>query len=142
MTSLPWRRAARSLPPRRAAATLLATLLAPAAMAAPAAGGEPKRPQPPAPPVTFVCADGARIVARFPDASIAMLTVGEDRYELKAAVSGSGARYEGGGVEFWEHHGVARFTRDGKETECRPLDAPGAGAAEGGSAPAPKPAGK
>lgn len=80
---------------------------------------QPERPTPPPPPVNYACDDGTKIVARFPDSVLAMLTIGDDRYELRAAMAASGVRYAGGNVEFWTHQGTARFTRDGKTTECR-----------------------
>jgi len=79
---------------------------------------QPERPPPPPAPVTYSCDDGTKIVARFPDSVLAMLTIGEDRYELRAAIAASGVRYVGGDVEFWTHQGTARFTRGGKATEC------------------------
>ena len=79
---------------------------------------QPERPTPPPPPVYYVCDDGTKIVARFPDSVLAMLTIGEDRYELRAAIAASGVRYVGGDVEFWTHQGTARFTRGGMATEC------------------------
>jgi len=80
---------------------------------------QPERPAPPPAPVNYSCDDGTKIVARFPDSVLAMLTIGEDRYELRAAIAASGVRYVGGDVEFWTHQGTARFTRGGKATECR-----------------------
>lgn len=80
---------------------------------------QPERPPPPPPPVNYVCDDGTKIVARFPDSVLAMLTIGDDRYELRAAIAASGVRYVGGSVTFWTHQGTARFTRGGATTECR-----------------------
>lgn len=79
----------------------------------------PERPTPPPQPVAYSCDDGTDIIARFPDSSLAMLIVGPDRYELTAGPAASGVRYTGGSVEFWTHQGAARFTRNGKETQCR-----------------------
>jgi len=39
--------------------------------------------------------------------------------KLKRAVSGSGARYESDGVEFWNKGDDAMIRVDGKETTCR-----------------------
>ena len=84
---------------------------------------QPERPPPPPPPVNYVCDDGTKIVARFPDSVLAMLTIGDDRYELRAAIAASGVRYVGGSVTFWTHQGTARFTRGDVTTECREMPA-------------------
>ena len=44
---------------------------------------------------------------------------GADQAIAFLSPSGSGARYEGGNVIFWEHHGAARLTWFGQEVACR-----------------------
>jgi hypothetical protein len=46
----------------------------------------------------------------YPDADAARLDAGGESYVLARAVSASGARYETGGVEFWQHQGEATLT--------------------------------
>ena len=43
---------------------------------------------------------------------------GSDQIVAFLAPAGSGAKYEGPNVRFWEHHGEAMLTRFGKELSC------------------------
>ncbi|MGA0607076.1 MliC family protein [Phenylobacterium sp. VNQ135] len=49
----------------------------------------------------YTCEDGRRIEAGYPDAQTAMVKVDGRPYPLKIAVSGSGARYVGYGLQWW-----------------------------------------
>jgi uncharacterized protein len=44
---------------------------------------------------------------------------GTDQTIAYLTLSGSGARYRGHNVDFWEHHGEARLTWRGKEVTCK-----------------------
>lgn len=65
------------------------------------------------PRVRYACGDAA-VTAAFSGQDQAIITVNAATYRLTRAMSGSGARYEGGAgdgyVEFWEHQGSARLT--------------------------------
>ena len=51
--------------------------------------------------VPYVCADGRIVRALYPDTQTARLKVEGNDYRLKIAVSGSGARYVGEGLQWW-----------------------------------------
>lgn len=74
--------------------------------------------------VDYAC-EGSELpfTARFRDGDppTAVFMLGGDRVEIPAAVSGSGARYAGDGVEYWEHHGEAMVDFQGTKLSCRPL---------------------
>ena len=50
---------------------------------------------------TYACADGRTVKAGYPDRETAVLTVGDHTYTLKIALSASGARYTGYGLQWW-----------------------------------------
>ncbi len=53
----------------------------------------------------------------------AVLQSNGERYALTQARAASGARYEGDGVEFWEHQGAAMLTINGeRHPECQRFD--------------------
>lgn len=88
----------------------------------------PDAPEPDAPAAavpesfTFACAGGTHFSVRYDaDADIADVAAGGRHYTLTRAVSGSGARYAAGGVEFWEHQGEASLTgaAGGPYQDCR-----------------------
>lgn len=54
-----------------------------------------------APWVAYVCEDGRRLEAQYPNTSTAMLRLDGREIELRVAVSGSGARFTGGGQQWW-----------------------------------------
>jgi uncharacterized protein len=54
-----------------------------------------------------------------------VLTRGDDQVTAFLAPSGSGAKYEGQNVEFWEHHGEAAGTWKGKPFKCTVLKGKG-----------------
>jgi uncharacterized protein len=52
------------------------------------------------------------------------LAFGDDQTPVSIAfiaMSGSGSRYTGENVEYWEHQGVAVVTIDGRKLTCKPL---------------------
>jgi membrane-bound inhibitor of C-type lysozyme len=57
---------------------------------------------------TYVCASGKTFSVTY-DEGFTTATVKADSgtYKLPAAISGSGARYSDGKIEFWEHQGEA-----------------------------------
>lgn len=68
----------------------------------------------------FLCPDGSRIAARFLVKKDALqLSWPGRKVTLRRAVSASGARYVGGGVEFWNKGDDARVTEGGREYTCR-----------------------
>ena len=76
-------------------------------------------------PVNYRCGDMDLAVVFYPetDPPTAVLTPmgANDGGQVITflARSGSGARYEGPNVSFWEHHGEAALTWQGKEMTCR-----------------------
>ncbi len=74
--------------------------------------------------VGYVCQgyEGTPFSAVFynqPEPRAAVLTFGDRQEIVFAAPSGSGAKYANPRVEFWEHHGEAALTWDGKAYTCR-----------------------
>ena len=49
----------------------------------------------------YQCDSGASIAAAYPDTDSATVEYQGDRYDMQVAASGSGARYVGGGLEWW-----------------------------------------
>lgn len=78
-------------------------------------------------PQTFACSDGqyARVKVYSPEEAV--MGYQGKQYELKRAVSASGAKYVGRGAEFWSKGISAMITVDGKVTTCNtvPADASG-----------------
>lgn len=69
---------------------------------APRAAATPSTPVNPNPRVTlYTCEDGRQIEAGYPDAESAVVKVAGRPYPLRSAVSGSGARYVGYGLQWW-----------------------------------------
>ncbi|WP_027961972.1 MliC family protein [Halomonas halodenitrificans] len=55
-----------------------------------------------APPMQqYRCESGATIAAAYPDTDSALVEYQDNRYAMQIAVSASGARYAGGGLEWW-----------------------------------------
>jgi membrane-bound inhibitor of C-type lysozyme len=50
---------------------------------------------------TYRCDDGKTVVAGYPDPRTAVVTLGGRAYSLRSAMSGSGARYVGFGLQWW-----------------------------------------
>lgn len=54
-------------------------------------------------------------------ARLAQLNINGQTYEAVQIRSGSGARYVGSRVEFWEHQGEATLTVNGTQHECKKI---------------------
>lgn len=52
-------------------------------------------------PTTYACDDGASVKASYPDADTAVVELDGKAHTLKIAVSASGARYVGDGLQWW-----------------------------------------
>ena len=67
----------------------------------------------------FLCPDGKRIRARFLSGGNGMwLFLSGKKIKLKQALSASGARYTGRGIEFWNKGDDASIREGGKEYTC------------------------
>ena len=64
-------------------------------------------------PQTYACADGSRPGLAWAGDFLRWTETGEDARILARVMSGSGARYAGGGAEAWEHQGMVRLTLPG-----------------------------
>jgi uncharacterized protein len=78
------------------------------------------------PPVSYSCGDFDLTAAfyRETDPPTAVLTLpggkeGADQAIVYVVRSGSGARYQGHGVDFWEHQGEVMLDWHGKEMTCK-----------------------
>ena len=60
-----------------------------------------KTPAPVAPTASYVCDDGRTIRASYPDSDTAIVEVDGRTRTLKIAISASGARYTGDGLQWW-----------------------------------------
>lgn len=94
------------------AAACVAALLGLAACNKPAEQAKaPEAPAPAAPspapapaastPTTYACDDGRSVKASYPDADTAVVELDGKTHTLKVAVSASGARYVGEGLQWW-----------------------------------------
>ena len=100
--------------------------LAPLALAAcsrPAA--PPSDPEPSSATVawiTYACEDGRTVKAEYPDSRTAHVQVDGETYALKVAVSGSGARYVGDGLQWWTKgpEGMLAPLKDGEKIAAAP----------------------
>ena len=104
---------------------ILLALIVLAACGSPQAGNpRPADPRPAAAtigPVTFACNDGSAIEATFdnaPDPATVLLVRGDQLFTLPQAMSGSGARYVGDGIEFWNKGDDAMVEWQGTKLEC------------------------
>lgn len=52
-------------------------------------------------PTRYTCADGSVVEARYPSDETAELRYGGQTVDMKIAISASGARYVGGGWQWW-----------------------------------------
>jgi membrane-bound inhibitor of C-type lysozyme len=76
-------------------------------------------------PVTFLCDDSSEIEATFdnaPDPATVKLVRGDQKFTLPQAMSGSGARYVGDGIEFWNKGDDAMVEWQGTKLECSTAD--------------------
>ena len=62
---------------------------------------EAPRPAAAAPLIAYVCEDGRRVSAIYPDPDTAVLQLDGKTHTLKIAISASGARYVGDGLQWW-----------------------------------------
>jgi membrane-bound inhibitor of C-type lysozyme len=72
-------------------------------------------------PITFQCDDSSLIEATFDNAhdpATVQLVRGNQSFTLPQAMSGSGARYVGDGIEFWNKGGDAMVEWQGTKLEC------------------------
>ncbi|MEM7023609.1 MAG: MliC family protein [Pseudomonadota bacterium] len=72
-------------------------------------------------PVTFLCDDSSQIEATFhnaPDSDTVKLERGDQTFTIPQAISGSGARYVGDGIEFWNKGRDAMVEWQGTKLEC------------------------
>jgi membrane-bound inhibitor of C-type lysozyme len=72
-------------------------------------------------PVTFRCNDGSEIMATFDNApapATVLLVRGGQQATLPQAMSASGARYVGDGIEFWNKGNDAMVDWQGISLEC------------------------
>jgi membrane-bound inhibitor of C-type lysozyme len=70
---------------------------------------------------TFACANGKSFTVSYDEATThATVKAGGATHKLPSVISGSGARYSDGKVEFWEHQGEATLTGadDGPYDRC------------------------
>lgn len=61
----------------------------------------PERAAPVAPPVSYVCESGQWVTVAYPDTATARLSWRGQDYVLRTALSASGARFVGSGLEWW-----------------------------------------
>ena len=76
-------------------------------------------------PVTFLCDDSSQIEATFdnaPDPATVKLVRGDQKFTLPQAMSGSGARDVGDGIEFWNKGDDAMVEWQGQKLECSTAD--------------------
>lgn len=52
-------------------------------------------------PILYVCSDGSRVQVLYPTSDLAMLMYKGEMIAMRVAVWGSGARYRGGGWQWW-----------------------------------------
>jgi membrane-bound inhibitor of C-type lysozyme len=92
----------------------------------------PAAAQPVKPATVYHCADGRTVQARY-DGRRAELQVGGRRYALAAAMSASGARYVGEGLQWWTkglEHGRLSVLKPGEQVAADPGVACSTSAAE------------
>ena len=77
----------------------------------------------PAPaPVGYRCEDGSQMTVFFYNSTAipaVLIRRGDKQFHLLRTFSGSGAKYHGDDVEFWEHHGEATLLVPGRKHICR-----------------------
>lgn len=66
----------------------------------------------------FRCQDGTVGAVRFPDARTGLLVLGGRSIPMRIAPSGSGARYVGPGLTYWEHQGTVTIEQAGRSRTC------------------------
>ena len=78
-------------------------------------------------PQTFACSNGQYARVKIYSPAEAVMGFQEKQYELKRVETASGAKYAGGGAEFWTKSISALITVDGQTHTCNfvPADATG-----------------
>ena len=79
----------------------------------------PKAGAPAAEPVRYSCADGTTVEARYPTTDTAQIVHAGKTVDMKIAMSASGARYVGGGWQWWTKgmtDGMLAPLKPGEET--------------------------
>jgi heat shock protein HslJ len=69
--------------------------------------------------LTYRCDDGSTLVVSLLASDHARVARGDAQWTLPHVPSGSGAKYESGGILFWSKGEEATFEREGKSTSCR-----------------------
>jgi uncharacterized protein len=72
-------------------------------------------------PVGYHCGDGGQLTVFFYNATTipsVLIKRGDTQFRLLRVPSGSGAKYHGGDVEFWEHHGEATLIVHDQKSIC------------------------
>ncbi|AZS52049.1 hypothetical protein DM558_15275 [Entomomonas moraniae] len=72
--------------------------------------------------IVYQCDDGQRIEAAYPDTNTAILNYQSQLYLLKVAISASGARYTGEGLQWWTKGGegnIAPLLKDEKYASAK-----------------------
>lgn len=120
---------------RRTALLLPLALAACSPQGGPTAAAAPERSTP---WITYVCADGRTFQALYPDANTARVRLAGREHTLKIAVSGSGARYAGDGLQWWNRgpEGMLAALEPGETI----AGAPGVSCYEPGKGPVEPPA--
>jgi membrane-bound inhibitor of C-type lysozyme len=72
--------------------------------------------------ITYACDDGRTVRAQYPDAKTAQVKLDGEMHQMTLAVSGSGARYVGDGLQWWTkgEEGMLATLRDGEEIAASP----------------------
>lgn len=73
----------------------------------------------PAATLTYRCDDGSTLVFSLLASDHARVARDDAQWTLPHVPSGSGAKYESGGILFWSKGDEATFEQDGKSTSCR-----------------------
>ena len=69
--------------------------------------------------LTYRCEDGSTLVFSLLASDQARVARGDAQWTLPHVPSGSGAKYESGGILFWSKGDEATFEQEGKSTSCR-----------------------
>jgi|SRR5579884_2170041 len=73
--------------------------------------------------INYTCTDGRRLQASYPDTDTAIIKLQGDMHTLHVALSGSGARYTGGDLQWWTkgmHEGMLAPLASGESIASAP----------------------
>ena len=73
--------------------------------------------------INYTCTDGRSLQASYPDSDTAVIKLQGETHTLHAALSGSGARYTGGGLQWWTkgmHEGMLAPLASGESIASTP----------------------